>query len=453
MNYELILHGCPNGQQFAGQYKPHEAYLKTFYIEYHDKYPSLLVEFRNSRMFYSYIIKDIKGASGRSGGYFALTLSLDHYCTDLLGIYAFFNDLFQNLVTGSILRPDSNGSYTFLSESMADFEPMRQRMELKAGNYLQNLEPTIFSALNNFAPARKTERISIVDCATDSAIQLVPNGTRLDISMAYSSKKDAALIADKDRRIQQIQSTHSNSGSRISKLSEQVTTLSDENNQLHIQIENASQHIEDLESANQHLEAENAEQKKIIDPILKLIGQNRASSTPKELPASNQKMPSLKEITCIAGISLVLILIGYFMGSPRAHSSADSDPAAADTTAVDNTAAADAAEAAEPKAKEVLGNLRHLYTGITSNGARAVMIEIKGENKPPIKSNKKSTIVVHFDEEHESKLNNVTIYSEPSEIFTKTSPGKFTVTPQNKGNLKIIARLDNDTTSRTITVE
>ena len=205
MNYELIIHGCPNGQQFAGQYKPHEAYLKTFYIEYHDKHPSLLVEFRNARMFYSYIIKDIKGASGRSGGYFAITLSLDYYCPDLLGIYALFNNLFQNIVKGKILRPDTDGSYTFLSASLDDFEPMRQRMELKAGNYLQNLEPTIFSALNNFAPARKTERISIADCATDSAIQLVPFGTRLDISMAYPSKKDAAIIAEKDRRIQQIQ--------------------------------------------------------------------------------------------------------------------------------------------------------------------------------------------------------------------------------------------------------
>lgn len=320
MNYELIIHGCPNGQQFAGQYKPHEAYLKTFYIEYHDKHPSLLVEFRNARMFYSYIIKDIKGASGRSGGYFAITLSLDYYCPDLLGIYALFNNLFQNIVKGKILRPDTDGSYTFLSASLDDFEPMRQRMELKAGNYLQNLEPTIFSALNNFAPARKTERISIADCATDSAIQLVPFGTRLDISMAYPSKKDAAIIAEKDRRIQQIQSTHSNSGSRISKLSEQITSLSDENNQLHIQIENASQHIEELESANQRLEAENAEQKKIIDPILKLIGQNRASSTPEHAPKPKWQMPSLKEIAYIAGISLVLILIGYFMGSPRAHS-------------------------------------------------------------------------------------------------------------------------------------
>ena len=149
--------------------------------------------------------------------------------------------------------------------------------------------------------------------------------------MAYPSKKDAAIIAEKDRRIQQIQSTHSNSGSRISKLSEQITSLSDENNQLHIQIENASQHIEELESANQRLEAENAEQKKIIDPILKLIGQNRASSTPEHAPKPKWQMPSLKEIAYIAGISLVLILIGYFMGSPRAHSSAGSDAAAADT--------------------------------------------------------------------------------------------------------------------------
>lgn len=439
MNYELIIHGCPNGQQFAGQYKPHEAYLKTFYIEYHDKHPSLLVEFRNARMFYSYIIKDIKGASGRSGGYFAITLSLDYYCPDLLGIYALFNNLFQNIVKGKILRPDTDGSYTFLSASLDDFEPMRQRMELKAGNYLQNLEPTIFSALNNFAPARKTERISIADCATDSAIQLVPFGTRLDISMAYPSKKDAAIIAEKDRRIQQIQSTHSNSGSRISKLSEQITSLSDENNQLHIQIENASQHIEELESANQRLEAENAEQKKIIDPILKLIGQNRASSTPEHAPKPKWQMPSLKEIAYIAGISLVLILIGYFMGSPRAHSSAGSDAAAADTTAVDSIAPVNTAESVERR----LGNLKSKYSGSYS------IINIPGKSSIPLEGHK---IELRLDGQYKDRLKDV-IWSSTPEAKFEWSQNEWYMNPSATGNHLVIARLDNDTTSRTIKVE
>lgn len=185
MKYDLILHGCPAGQQFVGNYLPYEPFLKTFYIDYTDKNPSLFVEYRNSYMFYSYVVKDIKGASGRSGGYFAITLMLERFCSDISGIYNLLGTLFRTDIVGILLTPVPDGSYQFQSSLLSNFEPLRLRMEALTGNYLQSLALECFLPLTGFYPSQNTSLINSADIRPDSALNLLTQGARLDIAPTH----------------------------------------------------------------------------------------------------------------------------------------------------------------------------------------------------------------------------------------------------------------------------
>lgn len=129
MNVEIFVHGVPNGESFWGE-KGDRNYFGGFYDQSCSDKVRFLIQTRSSNgkvyCYYNYLLyKDIIGNEGRGGSYFGLSVRLDAYCKDFIGIYKILDTVFAAHVLNKVLKVQ-NGKYKYV---IADFGSAPEMMD------------------------------------------------------------------------------------------------------------------------------------------------------------------------------------------------------------------------------------------------------------------------------------------------------------------------------------
>lgn len=220
MQLDLILAGVPKGEDYLGP-KEDRTYYSTFYTGTKTESGRFFVEVRKSEgkpfCYYNYIKYNTIDSESRAGGYFCLSVRMDSYCKDVIGISHFMENLFNKFVVGAFLQYKAN-AFNYLITSFSE----RQKVVTEMQSALITLLQTAMTN-NDFVPidvsfnTTKSNIIecNIADCNKDNVLSAVKKYAALAISnMALMAREqsvqknfDAKLLsatAAKDQEIARI---------------------------------------------------------------------------------------------------------------------------------------------------------------------------------------------------------------------------------------------------------
>lgn len=128
MDIETFVHGVPNGQSFWGKEEDRN-YFGNFYGQNNSDAVKYLIQMRSSNSktycYYNYLVyQKVIGSDGREGSYFGLSIRLDSYYKDFMGIYKILDTVFTAHVLNKILKVQ-NGNYKYI---IADFVSASEMM-------------------------------------------------------------------------------------------------------------------------------------------------------------------------------------------------------------------------------------------------------------------------------------------------------------------------------------
>ena len=202
MQFEIFVHGTPNGQQLLGNSSEvFGRFVQTFYAANTSEIAEKLRVDRltigeNSTLFYSLVIaRGVLGDDGREGGYVALTLQLDSLARNTAQVYDLLKALYLTKVLGRIVRTKEGGKVQFVSSKLSSV----------GGSYIPELEQFVANyikeniGLAGFAPIPSGEnkgtprggvaRINRLDLAENRVVSLLLQGSSIEISDEFPSQR------------------------------------------------------------------------------------------------------------------------------------------------------------------------------------------------------------------------------------------------------------------------
>lgn len=215
MQYDIAVHGVPRGLQSWGM-AAESGYLSSFYNSGAEP-NALRVELRNTAggaigCFYSYVVsKGVYDSGSRAGSYCALTLQLDCYLKCVSELYVELLALFNEYIVGRLLlrREDSFVWNTDVSVA----EQIRSEIEKRIGEWLSHCNRNDFISAGGFKPiSGQIERLSLVDCSIEKALEVMRQAGKLYVSPYFESEEEMArkrrhrqeLSAQEQRHQQQL---------------------------------------------------------------------------------------------------------------------------------------------------------------------------------------------------------------------------------------------------------
>lgn len=113
LNVTFALHGTPFGQDFHAEPQD-RTFVESHYVGLKSDCPKMTVRLYKSaqgiKCYYNYLITDgVVDSNGRAGGYFALTIGLNVFCSEIYNIYRILDSAFNLVCAGHILKSRAKG--------------------------------------------------------------------------------------------------------------------------------------------------------------------------------------------------------------------------------------------------------------------------------------------------------------------------------------------------------
>ena len=236
MQFEIFVHGTPNGQQLLGNSSEvFGRFVQTFYAANTSEIAEKLRVDRltigeNSALFYSLVIaRGVLGDDGREGGYVALSLQLDSLARNTGQIYDLLKALYLTKVLGRIVRTKEGGKVQFVSSKLSSV----------GGSYISELEQFVANyikeniGLAGFAPIPREEkkeasrasvvRINRLDLAESRVVSLLLQGNSIEISDEFPSQALASQVEELHHKLEASESGASRKLAEMQKAHEQAT--------------------------------------------------------------------------------------------------------------------------------------------------------------------------------------------------------------------------------------
>lgn len=123
-NFDLYIHGTPNGHQIWGSEKNHD-YISNFYnhdANFPDKV-ALQIDICMQDSYYTYIRQqNVYDSNERPGSFFAMTVCFTKaYCTNVYKLFQIFEVVYNQVCIGSLITLKQNKEIYLVS----DFEASR----------------------------------------------------------------------------------------------------------------------------------------------------------------------------------------------------------------------------------------------------------------------------------------------------------------------------------------
>ncbi|MDE5550631.1 MAG: hypothetical protein K2I99_04680, partial [Bacteroidaceae bacterium] len=211
MEIKLYTHGVPNGQSIWGNPDADAQYIETFYGRKSSVPSQMLVEVMQfagkTNAYYTYFCHgNFQDNGGRPGGYFALTLRINHYYKDIQNIYNLLEAAFNKFIIGSVLERTNDG-YRFLIPQLNQKDKLFKDLENELTHYLtQFSSDNDFVSLGGFKSNGQNEcgTINLLEATPSVVIQRVKSTGKTSVSPLYPSSREQQIIDKCNNKIQTI---------------------------------------------------------------------------------------------------------------------------------------------------------------------------------------------------------------------------------------------------------
>lgn len=262
MEFNVILHGVPNGRQFAGGTEQDQIALGTYY---HGRYNHLKYVFKELEVnfkevggkefiYYTYFLGgSISDVKGRGGSYFALSLKTDQYIQEVVKCYWVLEHIIQKHILGTILVEDKASMQyrrSFLQEDVPQIEDDLGRILGVVLNpqKIDEIKPTLGRSVKD----SKTIHFNLLDASDLELLEELKKSGSISISPFWNSNREkqnkrwyekniAQLTQQKDSDIASLQK-------EVEQLDSEAKRLSEKINSSEVLNQNLKKKIEEKES-------------------------------------------------------------------------------------------------------------------------------------------------------------------------------------------------------------
>jgi hypothetical protein len=256
MDTKLFVHGTPKGQQCWGDCTDGEKrYFYTFYNNVNDDPVEFLqVDIRDEKgtsyTYYTFVRKGVLDFSGRSGGYFALTLRCNDFYKDIKNIYILLSIAYKKLCIGICLKELKGTPQFIISDfTKVDSEWTKIKEDI-VDKFIENFSnESDLESIDRVTGFGQHQKINLFDCTPEIAEECCKK-SGLKVSLDYPSlkpdPKDKKIerltknnntyqqqISEQQQQILELTNKLSNSEDRLKKLDDKVYNLSKSQDELH----------------------------------------------------------------------------------------------------------------------------------------------------------------------------------------------------------------------------
>ena len=339
MQFEIFVHGTPNGQQLLGNSSEvFGRFVQTFYAANTSEIAEKLRVDRltigeNSALFYSLVIaRGVLGDDGREGGYVALTLQLDSLVRNTAQVYDLLKALYLTKVLGRIVRTKEGAKVQFVSSKLSSVGGSYiPELEQFVANYIkENIGFAGFAPIpsgeNKETPRGGVARINRLDLAESRVSDEFPSQAlasqveelhhKLEASESGASRKLAEMQKAHEQATASVEQQWQSKIDQLArenatdkkKSQEQIRTLTEEKNSLVKQVEQIKTKLQSQE-VHEYLVHNESDLKRLAQSILSLfgLGHSQQSSAAGRQEKSTSKAASLGRWMPIANLVLTLI--------------------------------------------------------------------------------------------------------------------------------------------------
>lgn len=303
MKLELFVHGVPKGQSIWGKNDDH-IYIQNFYTSRNDE-TRFLVQVRDVKgeryCYYSYLkYNNIAAFDGRPGAYFGLSLRLDAYCLDVIGIYNILETIYKRYIVGNILNYEKTKSKFLISDFQSKDDDLKKIQEHIISLIKLSLLPNDFISLKDFvfSGSNSIMEVNLIDCTKENVLSVISENSALAISPFYPTIKDKNTKKQIEEQLSLLKKTQEeniaklqlDNESKIKNCKEEVRLFQQKNEELNEALQKSINDMQILSSENSRLKQVVEENKKNSDvqktvatlrepltKLAKLVGQEDTS--------------------------------------------------------------------------------------------------------------------------------------------------------------------------------
>lgn len=207
---KLFVHGNPDGQDIWGNPDVDAKYLDAFYGRKSEVTSQMFLEVMQfegkTNAYYTYYCSNsIQEKLGRKTGYFALTLRINYYYSDVQNIYNLLEAAFNKYIIGSVLEYTSGGGCRFKISQFNQVNDNLAALEKELEHYLMQFSCNQdFVSLNGFKSNGQNEcgAINLLEATSNVVLPHVKSTGRISVSTLHPTSKEQQIISKMNSEIQ-----------------------------------------------------------------------------------------------------------------------------------------------------------------------------------------------------------------------------------------------------------
>ena len=209
LNIKLFVHGVPMGQKIWGPQGDDNRYLASFYGPKWEVPEVMIVEamsFGNiNYCYYSFVKgKNVYDSQGRAGSYFALTLRINAYYSDIQNVYNILKATYGKMCVGLCID-ETNDKTKFLLADFQNVDSKFKEIENHILNYISEFSiDSDIVPLNGFALNGKGAvfNLNMHECSSSVAIDILKKNGKLMVSPFFLSSSASKKVAQYQEEMQ-----------------------------------------------------------------------------------------------------------------------------------------------------------------------------------------------------------------------------------------------------------
>ena len=209
LNIKLFVHGVPMGQKIWGPQGDDNRYLASFYGPKWEVPEVMIVEamsFGNTNYCYYSFVKgqNVYDSQGRAGSYFALTLRINAFYSDIQNVYNILKATYGKMCVGLCID-ETNDKTKFLLADFQNVDSKFKEIENHILNYISEFSiDSDIVPLNGFALNGKGAvfNLNMHECSSSVAIDILKKNGKLMVSPFFLSSSASKKVAQYQEEMQ-----------------------------------------------------------------------------------------------------------------------------------------------------------------------------------------------------------------------------------------------------------
>lgn len=202
LNINLFVHGVPMGQKIWGPKGDDQRYISSFYGPKWDAPEVMKIDVMtfggNTYCYYSFVKgQNVCDTQGRAGSYFALTLRINAFYSDVQNLYNILKAAYDKLCVGVCLQ-ETNGVSKYILADFQNVDKQLRDIESHLLNYISEFsvsEDIISLSGFQLSGQASLQNLNLHECTRKIALDCVNKSGKLMVSPWYLASSAAKTVA------------------------------------------------------------------------------------------------------------------------------------------------------------------------------------------------------------------------------------------------------------------